>query len=167
MAEPTDWKAKHLNSLREMEAEERSWRALEQVLRRLVNRLCAAAMGIDARLDTQLSKLAEANRRSADVTELGARHDSLSDALKALDASTGGGRAQDFTATITVARAVASSAPPPAARAGQPARTASAARGAADPQRDPGSRRQAARTPGGACAHRRARPRRRDATRGG
>ena len=97
-----------------MEAEERSWRALEQVLRRLVNRLCAAAMGIDPRLDTQLSKLAEANRRSADVTELGARHDSLSDALKALDASTGGGRAQDFTATITVARAVLPSAPPPA-----------------------------------------------------
>ena len=116
MAEPTDWKAKHLNSLREMEAEERSWRALEQVLRRLVNRLCAAAMGIDPRLDTQLSKLAEANRRSADVTELGARNDSLSDALKSLDASTGGGRAQDFTATITVARPAPSPAPSPAPR---------------------------------------------------
>jgi diguanylate cyclase len=117
VTEPTDWKAKHLSSLREMEAEERRWRALEQVLRRLVNRLCAAAMGVDARLDTQLSKLAEANRRGADVTELGARNDSLSDALKALDAATGGKRTTDFTATITDTHAMAAPrvtlAPPP------------------------------------------------------
>jgi diguanylate cyclase len=117
VTETTDWKAKHLSSLREMEVEERRWRALEQVLRRLVNRLCAAAMGIDARLDTQLSKLADANRRGADVTELGARNDSLSDALKALDAASGGKRTTDFTATITDVRGLAAprpAVPPPA-----------------------------------------------------
>ena len=109
MAESTDWKAKHLSSLREMELEERRWRAVEQVLRRLVNRLCAAAMGIDPRLDTQLAKLAESNRRGADVTELGARHDSLSDALKALDSGVGTATISDLAATIPVTRP----APPP------------------------------------------------------
>lgn len=115
MADPTDWKTKHLNSLREMELEERRWRALEQVLRRLVNRLCAAAMGIDPRLDTQLSKLAEANRRGADVTELGARHDSLSDTLKALDSNFGSATLTDLQATIPASRT--QSAPPAAAPA--------------------------------------------------
>ena len=104
MAEPTDWKTKHLNSLREMELEERRWRALEQVLRRLVNRLCAAALGIEPRLDTQLSKLAEANRRGADVAELGARNDSLSDALKALDNNIGSATIRDFTAMLPASR---------------------------------------------------------------
>ena len=120
MNESTDWKAKHLSSLREMEAEERRFRALEQVLRRLVNRLCAAAMGIDERLDAQLSKLAEANRRNADVTELGARHDSLSDALKALDATSGGKRLVDFTATLSMARPAAPPKPAAAAPAAPP-----------------------------------------------
>ena len=115
MAEPTDWKAKHLSSLREMELEERRWRALEQVLRRLVNRLCASAMGVDPRLDTQLAKLADANRRNADVTELGARHDSLSDALKALDSGIGTATMTDLAATIPATR------PAPAAAGSRPA----------------------------------------------
>ena len=124
MPEVTDWKAKHLNALREMEAEERRWRGVEQVLRRLVNRLCAAAMGIDERLDAQLSRLAEANRRSADVAELTARHDSLSDALKALEGGPAARPPSDFTATLSMAKprvatapAVVAAAPPaPVAR---------------------------------------------------
>jgi diguanylate cyclase len=128
LSDTVDWKAKHLNSLREMEAEERRWRALEQILRRLVNRLCAASMGIDDRLDSQLAKLAEANRRGAEVTELTARNDSLSDALKALDATTGGKRASQFTATITMARPAAAAGPlPPAPPAGSLAATRAAA----------------------------------------
>jgi diguanylate cyclase len=111
----TDWKAKHLSALREMEVEERRWRDAEQILRRLVNRLCAAAMGIDARLDAQLTKLAEANRRAADVAELSARHDSLSDALKALDAVPGGRPPIDFSATI-VPTSRAAAPPVPTAR---------------------------------------------------
>ncbi len=123
MPEATDWKAKYLSALREAEAEERAWRGLEQVLRRLVNRLCAAAMGIDERLDAQLSKLADANRRNADVTELTARNDSLSDALKALDAASGGRRATDFTATMTgtvAMRSAPPAAPPPTAAPAAP-----------------------------------------------
>ena len=145
MAEATDWKAKHLSSLREMEVEERRWRELEKVLRRLVNRLCAAAMGIEPRLDAQLSKLAEANRRNAEVTELGARHDSLSDALKALDSGVGTATVTDFTATIPVTRAMLPKAAPPAAAAtasaGLPALRAAAGklveRLAASAPRDP------------------------------
>ena len=74
MAESTDWTAKHLNSLREMALEERRWRAVEQVLRRLVNRLCAAAMGIEPRLDTQLAGLAESSRRGAAPTSPNSAH---------------------------------------------------------------------------------------------
>ena len=87
MADPTDSKATHLSALREMEAEEHHWKDAEQVLRRLVDRLSAAATSIDPRVDAQLSKLAEANRRTADVADLGVRHDSPCDALKALDAA--------------------------------------------------------------------------------
>jgi diguanylate cyclase len=40
------------------------------VLRRLVNRLCAAGMGTSAPLDDELGRIAEANRRQAEVDEL-------------------------------------------------------------------------------------------------
>ena len=115
MADLTDWKAKHLGALREREVEERHWKDAEQILRRLVNRLCAAAMGIDPRLDAQLSKLAEANRRAADAAELGARYDSLRDALKALDASPSGRPPVDASAT-TVPTPRTGAAPPASAR---------------------------------------------------
>ncbi len=65
-----DWKRKHLDSLREMEMEERRWRAAERMLRRLVSRLCAVAHGAAPELDSQLAPLADACRRDADPDEL-------------------------------------------------------------------------------------------------
>jgi diguanylate cyclase len=82
----TDWKQKYRDSLREMEAEENRWRRIEQALRRLVGRLCAAGMGLNPQLDDELVALAAANRRSAPAEELEQLAGSLTTAVVAFDA---------------------------------------------------------------------------------
>ena len=86
MSDTADWKQKYRDSLLEMEGEERRWRQTEQALRRLVGRLCAAAMGVDPQLDDELVALAAANRRSADALELERLASSLTTAVVAVDA---------------------------------------------------------------------------------
>ncbi|MGB6310602.1 MAG: GGDEF domain-containing protein [Steroidobacteraceae bacterium] len=87
MSETADWKQKYRDSLREMEAEEKRWREIEQVLRRLIGRLCAAGMGVDPQLDEELSALAAANRRNADALQLEKLSASLTIAVVAVDAT--------------------------------------------------------------------------------
>ena len=82
----TDWKQKYRDSLLEMEGEEQRWRQIEQALRRLVGRLCAAGMGVDPQLDDELVALAAANRRDADAAELELLAGSLTTAVVAVDA---------------------------------------------------------------------------------
>jgi diguanylate cyclase len=65
-----DWKQKYRDSVLEMETEEKRWRHVETVLRRLVHRLCVAGMGTNGPFDEELSTVAEANRRGAEVEEL-------------------------------------------------------------------------------------------------
>jgi diguanylate cyclase len=84
--ETTDWKQKYRDSLVEMEAEERRWRQVEQALRRLVGRLCAAGMGVSAQLDDELAALAAANRRNAPAEELESLFGSLTVTIVAVDA---------------------------------------------------------------------------------
>jgi diguanylate cyclase len=84
--ETTDWKQKYRDSVAEMQAEENRWRQAEQVLRRLIGRLCAAGMGVDSQLDDELRGLAAANRRNADAEELARMADSLTTAVVAVDA---------------------------------------------------------------------------------
>ena len=86
MPETADWKQKYRDSLLEMESEEKRWRQIEQALRRLVGRLCAAGMGVDPQLDDELVALAAANRRNADATELERLASSLTTAVVAVDA---------------------------------------------------------------------------------
>jgi diguanylate cyclase (GGDEF)-like protein len=81
MSETADWKQKYRDSLREMEAEEKRWREIEQVLRRLIGRLCAAAMGLDPQLDDELTALAAANRHNADALHLEKLAESLTVAI--------------------------------------------------------------------------------------
>lgn len=81
-----DWKQKYRDSLLEMEREERRWRDIEQALRRLVGRLCAAGMGVDPQLDDELVALAAANRRNAEASELERLAASLTTAVVAVDA---------------------------------------------------------------------------------
>jgi diguanylate cyclase len=85
--ETTDWKQKYRDSLLEMEAEEKRWRQVEQILRRLIGRLCAAGMGVDPQLDDELRALAAANRRNADALELERLAQTLTTAVVALDAT--------------------------------------------------------------------------------
>jgi diguanylate cyclase len=82
----TDWKQKYRDSLREMEAAERSWRQVEQALRRLVGRLCAAGMGVNPDLDLELQSLAAANRRGAPAEELEILAGTLTTTIVAVDA---------------------------------------------------------------------------------
>jgi diguanylate cyclase len=85
VAEAVDWRKRHLDALREMENEERRWRGIEQILRRLVQRLCAVAMGNDPRLDTQLEGISAATRRDADEEQLRNLFDSLTGAVMAVE----------------------------------------------------------------------------------
>jgi diguanylate cyclase len=87
VSETTDWKQKYRDSLLEMEAEEKRWRQVEQLLRRLIGRLCAAGMGVDPQLDDELQALAAANRRNADAVELERLAQSLTTAVVAVDAT--------------------------------------------------------------------------------
>jgi len=82
-----DWKQKYRDSLLEMESEEQRWRQIEQALRRLIGRLCAAGMGVDPKLDDELVVLAAANRRNADAVELEQLAGSLTSAVVAVDAT--------------------------------------------------------------------------------
>jgi diguanylate cyclase len=86
VSESPDWKQKYRDSLLEMESEEQRWRQIEQALRRLVGRLCAAGMGVDPQLDDELVALAAANRRNADAAELEKLAESLTTAVVAVDA---------------------------------------------------------------------------------
>jgi diguanylate cyclase len=85
VSEPTDWKQKYRDSLLEMEAEEKHWREVERLLRRLIGRLCAAGLGVDSRLDEELTALAAANRRNAEAAELEQLAASLTIAVVAVD----------------------------------------------------------------------------------
>jgi diguanylate cyclase len=86
VSETSDWKQKYRDSLVEMEAEETRWRQIEQVLRRLIGRLCAAGMGVNPRLDDELIALAAANRRNAEAEELAGLAASLTTTVVAVDA---------------------------------------------------------------------------------
>jgi diguanylate cyclase len=86
VSETADWKQKYRDSLTEMEAEENRWRHIEQVLRRLIGRLCAAGMGVNPQLDSELMTLAAANRRNADADELARLAESLTNTVVAVDA---------------------------------------------------------------------------------
>jgi diguanylate cyclase len=87
VSETADWKQKYRDSLIEMEAEELRWKQVEQVLRRLVGRLCAAGMGVNPQLDDELIALAAANRRNAAADELARLADSLTTTVVAVDAT--------------------------------------------------------------------------------
>jgi diguanylate cyclase len=87
VSETPDWRQKYRDSLLEMEAEEKRWRGIEQLLRRLVGRLCAAGMGVNPQLDDELTALAAANRRNADAAELERLAASLTSVVVAVDAT--------------------------------------------------------------------------------
>lgn len=115
MSETTDWKQKYRDAIREIEAEEKSRRQVEQALRRLVGRLCAAALGVDPELDAQLQSLAAANRRNAPAEELERLAATLTTAIVAVDAVARGAAAPAAAAPEAAAPAAAARAAAPSA----------------------------------------------------
>lgn len=87
-ADPDPWKKKYYDALRSLEQEERGFRSLESLLRRIINRLCLAAMGQTPALDAELRRLAEAMRKKAEEAELERLFTPLTEAIGALDADT-------------------------------------------------------------------------------
>ncbi|MFT3906454.1 MAG: GGDEF domain-containing protein [Steroidobacteraceae bacterium] len=86
MVDSIDWQGRYKQIVREFDAAERNWRDLEQILRRMVGRLCAYSQGNDAGVDEQLTIIATASRRDADAGEFTL----LLNALATAVTSTGG-----------------------------------------------------------------------------
>lgn len=121
-ADPEHWRRKYFDALKSLESEERSFRSLESLLRRIVNRLCFAAMGLAPQLDAEVNRLSVAMRNKAGEADLEKLFMPLSDAIAALDQRKGGeaepGAAPRAAAsggtTVIMAAPQPVDAPPPA-----------------------------------------------------
>jgi len=81
------WRKKYFDSLDSLEREQKQFRALEAALKRVVGRLCTAALGQSPRLDEQLKGLQSAVRRELTIEDLDKLTSALTDAIQALDES--------------------------------------------------------------------------------
>ncbi len=105
MSEPVsdvaDWRAKYRTAIDQLESQTKAWGQLDDVLRRLIRRLCIAARGADSRLDEELKAVAGAMgsaSTAAAVEQLLAR---LTVAVAAFDASRTGTVAVPGIARVT------------------------------------------------------------------
>jgi diguanylate cyclase len=85
MSDDGQWRDKYRDALSRLSAEEARRSRLQSVLRLLIGRLCLAGQGRDARLDTELLKVAETVRRGIDPKGLEELLDPLSQAVTVLD----------------------------------------------------------------------------------
>ena len=123
--EPDQWRRKYQEAVAELEREEQRWKAVEDVLRRIVGRLCIGARGVDETLDGELTRLGQAVRKTAEAPELESLLSGLSSAIAALDkkqkAESAASEAPLASATATTPLApAAAAAPAPAPTAVQP-----------------------------------------------
>lgn len=79
------WRTKYYDSLGRLEEQQLQFRAMETALKRLVGRLCTAALGLAPPLDEQLRKLQAAIRRETTAEELEKLTPALTEAIGALD----------------------------------------------------------------------------------
>ncbi len=96
--EHENWKRKYLEALEELENKERDWLALDDALRRGLNRLSLISVGVDTKLDTLMDKLRrglKAGYRPSDLDEI---VESISQRVKVLD--------QDGSGELNESRAV-------------------------------------------------------------
>ena len=85
----TDWKSKYQATLDELDAREREWTEVEDLLRKTIARLSVAGRGIDTRLDKQLRLVHDLTREKRNAQLADARA-ALSEVMTALDESRGG-----------------------------------------------------------------------------
>jgi diguanylate cyclase len=88
--EAQDWRAKYRAAIDQLENETKVWKQLEDVLRRLVRRLCLAAHGVDARIDDELKAVAAAMRSASAADAIEQLLARLTAAVIAFDASRAG-----------------------------------------------------------------------------
>ncbi|MDJ0778636.1 MAG: GGDEF domain-containing protein [Gammaproteobacteria bacterium] len=93
LEQTSDWKSRYQDALGELEAREREWRAIEELLRKTIGRLAIAGRGLDQRLDRQLLEIQELSREKRDekLAEALAR---LSEIITALDDPKPGGKSR-------------------------------------------------------------------------
>lgn len=84
-AQQEDWRRKYFDSIAAIEEEARQYRSQQQVLFRLITRLCAAAQGQSPDIDAELKRLRNAVRREADVAELEPMGEALAQAVRQLE----------------------------------------------------------------------------------
>ena len=87
--DPDHWRKKYFDSLDQLESEKLQFRAIETALKRLVGRLCTAAIGLAPQLDQQIRKLQALIRREATAEELEKLTPALTEAIGALDPPVG------------------------------------------------------------------------------
>ncbi len=80
----SDWKSKYQAALDDLEAREREWVEIEQLLRKTIGRLGIAGRGLDARLDEQLELIRELSRDKRDE-QLAQALDALEEIIASLD----------------------------------------------------------------------------------
>ncbi|MBL8268689.1 MAG: diguanylate cyclase [Steroidobacter sp.] len=83
--ETENWRTKYFDSLGRLESEQEQFRAMEAALKRLIGRLCTAALGQSPQLDEQIRKLQAVVRRDTNIDELAQLTSPLTDAIGALD----------------------------------------------------------------------------------
>lgn len=83
--ETETWRTKYFDSLGRLESEQEQFRAMEAALKRLIGRLCTAALGQSPQLDEQIRKLQAVVRRDTNTDELTQLTAPLTDAIGALD----------------------------------------------------------------------------------
>ena len=79
------WRKKYFDSLDKLDSEQQQFRALEAALKRLVSRLCTAALGQSPQLDELIRKLQAIARRETNAAELEKLTPSFTEAISTLD----------------------------------------------------------------------------------
>jgi diguanylate cyclase len=100
-AQPEDWRRKYFDSIAAIEDEARQYKARQQLLYRLVSRLCAAAQGQAPAIDAELKRLRDAIRREARVEELEPLSESLAEAIRQLEEEAERTRGETLVSTQT------------------------------------------------------------------
>ena len=84
MKQDSDWKDKYQATVKELDAKEGEWLAIEEILRKAIARLSIAGRGIDKSLDKQLKEIQQFSRQKQDKDLLQAL-ENLANIVAALD----------------------------------------------------------------------------------
>lgn len=85
MADEAHWRDRYYASLDKLEEEQQQWQALEELLRRLIIRLCIAGRGHSVSLDAELQRVGSHMRKPTDAGTLEPLLKEISAAISALD----------------------------------------------------------------------------------